>query len=140
MHISEKLKEYLADSKIVCASNIIVTDLENIQLVELSNNNVPKITPNDKLSNDILDLIKKWNSYDIDKSDLFCVMNYYCLNLIKNDTNNYSAQMIYPLFNKDNKLLGLIIFFRTSKNYIISSAKPAITAVKFTNEFLNEEN
>ena len=114
MHISEKLKEYLADSKIVCASNIIVTDLENIQLVELSNNNVPKITPNDKLSNDILDLIKKWNSYDIDKSDLFCVMNYYCLNLIKNDTNNYSAQMIYPLFNKDNKLLGLIIFFRTN--------------------------
>ena len=82
MHISEKLKEYLADSKIVCASNIIVTDLENIQLVELSNNNVPKITPNDKLSNDILDLIKKWNSYDIDKSDLFCVMNYYCLNCL----------------------------------------------------------
>mgnify|MGYP001856786881 CR=1 FL=1 len=140
MHISEKLKEYLADSKIVCASNIIVTDLENIQLVELSNNNVPKITPNDKLSNDILDLIKKWNSYDIDKSDLFCVMNYYCLNLIKNDTNNYSAQMIYPLFNKDNKLLGLIIFFRTNKDYILSSTKPISTAVKFTNEFLNEEN
>lgn len=140
MHISEKLKEYLADSKIVCASNIIVTDLENVQLVELSNNNVPKITPNDKLSNDILDLIKKWNSYDIDKSDLFCVMNYYCLNLIKNDTNNYSAQMIYPLFNKDNKLLGLIIFFRTNKDYILSSTKPISTAVKFTNEFLNEEN
>ena len=140
MHISEKLKEYLADSKIVCASNIIVTDLENIQLVELSNNNVPKITPNDKLSNDILDINKKWNSYDIDKSDLFCVMNYYCLNLIKNDTNNYSAQMIYPLFNKDNKLLGLIIFFRTNKDYILSSTKPISTAVKFTNEFLNEEN
>lgn len=140
MHISEKLKEYLADSKIVCASNIIVTDLENIQLVELSNNNVPKITPNDKLSNDILDLIKKWNSYNIDKSDLFCIMNYYCLNLIKNDTNNYSAQMIYPLFNAKNELLGLIIFFRTNKDYIITSTKPAITTAKFVNNFINEEN
>ena len=68
------------------------------------------------------------------------IMNYYCLNLIKNDTNNYSAQMIYPLFNKDNKLLGLIIFFRTNKDYILSSTKPISTAVKFTNEFLNEEN
>ena len=32
MHISEKLKEYLSNSKIVCDSNIIITDLENIKL------------------------------------------------------------------------------------------------------------
>ena len=140
MHISEKLKEYLADSQIICESNIIITDLENIRLVELLNNNVPNVTPNDKLSNDILDLIKKWNSYDIAKCNLFCVMNYYCLNLIENDTNNYSAQMLFPIFNEKNKLLGLIIFFRTNKDYIISSTKPAITTAKFVNNFINEEN
>ena len=67
-------------------------------------------------------------------------MNYYSLDLIKDDTNNYSAQMIFPIFNKDNKLLGLIILFRTNKNYIISSAKPAITTAKFVNNFINEEN
>lgn len=100
----------------------------------------PNITLNDKLSNDILDLINKWNSYNVAKSNLLCIMNYYCLNLIENDSNQYSAQMIYPLFNKSNKLLGLIIFFRTSKNYIISSAKPAITTAKFINDFINEEN
>lgn len=140
MHISEKLKEYIADSKIVCESNIIITNLDSIELIELLNDNAPNITLNDKLSNDILDLIEKWNSCNIDKSNSLCIMNYYCLNLIKDDTNNYSAQMIFPLFNKGNKLLGLIIFFRTNKDYILSSTKPISTAVKFTNEFLNEEN
>ena len=139
MHISEKLKKYLYDSKIVCESNIIITDLENIKLIEL-NNNASSITSKDKLSNDILNLIKNWNSYNIDKSNLFCIMNYYCIKLIENDTNNYSAQMIFPLFNKNNKLLGLIIFFRTSKNYILSSTKPINTTVKFTNDFINKEN
>ena len=139
MHISEKLKKYLYDSKIVCESNIIITDLENIKLVEL-NNNASSITSKDKLSNDILNLIKNWNSYNIDKSNLFCIMNYYCIKLIENDTNNYSAQMIFPLFNKNNKLLGLIIFFRTSKNYILSSTKPINTTVKITNDFINKEN
>lgn len=139
MHISEKLKKYLYDSKIVCESNIIITDLENIKLIEL-NNNASSITSKDKLSNDILNLIKNWNSYNIDKSNLFCIMNYYCIKLIENDANNYSAQMIFPLFNKNNKLLGLIIFFRTSKNYILSSTKPINTTVKFTNDFINKEN
>ena len=139
MHISEKLKEYLFNSKIVCESNIIITDLENIKLVEL-NNNASSITLKDKLSNDILNLIKNWNSYNIDKSNLFCIMNYYCLNLIEDDNNNYSAQMIFPLFNKTNQLLGLIILFRTNKNYIFSSTKPISTTVKFTNDFINEES
>lgn len=139
MHISEKLKKYLYDSKIVCESNIIITDLENIKLVEL-NNNASSIISKDKLSNDILNLIKNWNSYNIDKSNLFCIMNYYCLNLIENDNNNYSAQMIFPLFNKTNQLLGLIILFRTNKNYIFSSTKPISTTVKFTNDFINEES
>ena len=139
MHISEKLKKYLYDSKSVCESNIIITDLENIKLVEL-NNNASSITSKDKLSNDILNLIKNWNSYNIDKSNLFCIMNYYCLNLIENDNNNYSAQMIFPLFNKTNQLLGLIILFRTNKNYIFSSTKPISTTVKFTNDFINEES
>ena len=35
MHISEKLKEYLSNSKIVCDSNIIITDLENIKSIIL---------------------------------------------------------------------------------------------------------
>ena len=140
MHISEKLKEYISDSKIVCESNILITNLNSIELIELLNDNAPNITLNDKLSNDILDLIEKWDSRNIDKSNLLCIMNYYSLNLIKDDTNNYSAQMIFPLFNKGNKLLGLIIFFRTNKDYILSSTKPISTAVKFTNEFLNEEN
>ena len=140
MHISEKLKEYIADSKIVCESNIIITNLDSIELIELLNDNAPNITLNDKLSNDILDLIEKWNSRNIDKNNLLCIMNYYSLDLIKDDTNNYSAQMIFPIFNKDNKLLGLIILFRTNKNYIISSAKPAITTAKFVNNFINEEN
>ena len=140
MHISEKLKEYISDSKIVCESNILITNLNSIELIELLNDNAPNITLNDKLSNDILDLIEKWNSRNIDKNNLLCIMNYYSLDLIKDDTNNYSAQMIFPLFNKDNKLLGLIILFRTNKNYIISSAKPAITTAKFVNNFINEEN
>ena len=140
MHISEKLKEYLSNSKIVCDSNIIITDLENIKLVEFIDNNTITITSNDKLSNNILDLIKIWNSYNIDKSNLFCIMNYYCIKLIENDTNNYYSQMIFPLFNKNNKLLVLIIFFRTSKNYIFSSTKPINTTVKITNDFINKEN
>ena len=140
MHISENLKEYLYNSKIVCKSNIIITDLENIKLVEFIDNNTITITSNDKLSNNIFDLIKIWNSYNIDKSNLFCIMNYYCIKLIENDTNNYSAQMIFPLFNKTNQLLGLIILFRTNKNYIFSSTKPISTTVKFTNDFINEES
>lgn len=141
MHISDKIKEYLSDSKVVCESNIIITDLKSIRLIEPFNSNSDIISSNDTLSNDILTLIQKWNSHDINKSNLFCIMNYYCLDLIENDNNNYSAQMIFPLYNnKNNELLGLIIFFRTNKNYIFSSTNPISTTVKFTNEFLNEEN
>lgn len=140
MHISQNLNQYLANSKIICGSNIIITDFEKIRLAELSNDNIaPNITVNDELSDDILNLIKKWNSYNIDKSNLFCIMNYYCLNLIKHDSNNYSSQMIFPLFNKKNKLLGLLILFRTTKNYIISSTKSAITMAKSVNNFINNE-
>lgn len=141
MHISEKIKEYLSDSKVVCESNIIITDLKSIRLIEPFNSNSDIISSNDTLSNDILTLIQKWNSHDINKSNLFCIMNYYCLDLIEDDNNNYSAQMIFPLYNdKNNELLGLIIFCRTNKNYIFSSTNPISTTVKFINEFLNEEN
>lgn len=140
MHISEKLKEYLSDSKNVCESNIIITDLENVKFIELLNGNTQNITLDNNLSDEILDLIKTWNSYNIDKNNLFCIMNYYCLQLIENDTIHYSAQMIFPLFNTKNELLGLIIFFRTNKDYIITSTKPAITTAKFVNNFINEEN
>ena len=61
MHISEKLKEYLSDSKNVCESNIIITDLENIEFVNLLNGNTQNITLNNKLSDEILDLIKILN-------------------------------------------------------------------------------
>lgn len=42
MRISEKLKEYISDSKIICESNIIITNLESIELIELLNDSTPK--------------------------------------------------------------------------------------------------
>ncbi len=139
MHITEKLKNYIINSKEVCNSNIVITDLKNIQLVELLNKDYSYITAGSNLSQEILDLIKSWKSYNIDKSELLCIFNYQCLKIFRNDTNNYSSQMIFPLFN-DNNLLGLIIFFRINGDYILSSAKSAKSLVKFTNEILNKEN
>lgn len=139
MLISEKLKQYISSSKIVCDSNIIITDLENVTLIELLDKDSTQIATNKLLSKDILSIIKNWNSFNLTKSELFCIMNYNCIKLFENDTNNYSAQMIFPLFNK-NKLLGLIILFRTNNNYVVTSLKPANSLVHFTNEILNEEN
>ena len=138
MHIFEKLKTYISNSKIVCKSNIMITDLNKIQLLDVLDNDIQKITISDYLNEDILDIINLWNSNNCSKSNLFCVLNKKCFKLFKDDHNLYSAQMIFPLFN-NNTLNGLIIFSRTTSDYIETSIKSVSGMIKFTNEIINKE-
>lgn len=139
MHISEKLKKYISNSKNVCHSNILITDLKGIKLNECLDKSSSSIVTSDNLNIDILKLISCWNSNNVSKSELICIMNQDCFKIFKDDINTYSAQMIFPL-HQNNTLLGLMIFYRTNNNYIISSIKSVYSLVNFTNKIINEEN
>lgn len=138
MYISEKLRQYISNSKIVSNSNIIITDLTEIKLSEILEKDVNRISISKLISKDLESLIAHWDSENGIKNDMFCVLNKKCLEIFEDDKNEYSAQMIFPLLSH-NELFGLIIFFRTDMNYIATSLKSVVPVIKFTNVFLNEE-
>lgn len=141
MQITDKLQEYVKNSITSSSSSILITDLESIRLLEISSKDEQKITTTTtKLNFEILDLIDSWKHTYLDKSSLFCVLNVKCFKLFENDTNEYSSQMIFPLYKSDNQdeIIGLIIFFRTNLNYIPSSIKSVSSFTKFVNQFILE--
>lgn len=102
MQLSEKALSYLSSIGLPAAinSNVLITDLENIiytATVDLNDYYFSKT-----ISTDLLTLIKKWQKLPV-AEDVFFMQNNPSLKIINNDTQRYSAQMIFPIY-LDNKI------------------------------------
>lgn len=135
MNISSELKKYLNESRQNLESNILCTDLNNILLctTDIDDN----YFSNKEISNELLSIINSWKDV-LFKEQLIMIYNLCCIPLVKNDKTHYYSQMILPICHYD-KLDGLLIFFRKDRNYIPSSAKPALTTKDFV-EKLTDNN
>lgn len=136
MKISKTIINYLSDSYSMLKSNIIITDLSSIIL----SNNKELSCINTPLSNELKKLIIKWKSSANSEQYLLLIDNF--INVCNNDSYSYMGQMIFPIFH-NNKLDGLLIFFRDKQNFIQSSLKYAKTIKHFTqiftdNDFIDE--
>lgn len=136
MQVSEKLVELLHNFNIPnLNSNFLMSDL--YQILYTTTNKLDDYYWHKPLSEDIKDLAVKW-SYEDFSEDLFLVLNDNLKQIIQNDSTNYSAQMIFPIYiNK--KLDGFVFFFRTSGDYIASSSKAPKTVRNFIQKHLNDE-
>lgn len=135
MQITETLINYLKDSHLQLNSNVLLTDLNKIILADIFSFNDHYL--NQPLNSELLDLIQDWKDKSY-SNELSLILNNNPKKFIINDTTNYSAQMIFPIFHKDI-LQGLLLFFRTTGNYIKSSSKAPRT-IKFFIEKMLEKN
>ena len=135
MQITETLINYLKDCHLQLNSNVLLTDLNKIILADTFSCN--GIYINKPLDNELLDLIQDWKDKDY-SNQLSLILNNNLKKFIINDTVKYSAQMIFPIFHNEI-LQGLLLFFRTTGNYINSSSKAPRT-IKFFIEKMLEKN
>lgn len=135
MQITETLINYLKDSHLQLNSNVLLTDLNKIILADTFSFN--EIYLDQPLNNELLDLIQDWKDKGY-SNQLSLILNHNLKKFITNDIANYSAQMIFPIFH-DDILQGLLLFFRTTGNYIKSSSKAPRT-IKFFIEKMLEKN
>lgn len=135
MQITETLINYLKDSHLQLNSNVLLTDLNKIILADIFSFNDHYL--NQPLNSELLDLIQDWKDKSY-SNELSLILNNNPKKFIINDTTNYSAQMIFPIFHNDI-LQGLLLFFRTNGNYIKSSSKAPRT-IKFFIEKMLEKN
>lgn len=112
-----------------------MTDLNKIILADTFSFN--DIYLDQLLNNKLLDLIQDWKDKSY-SNQLSLILNHNLKKFITNDTANYSAQMFFPIFH-DDLLQGLLLFFRTTGNYIKSSSKAPRT-IKFFIEKMLEKN
>ncbi|MDO5556640.1 MAG: hypothetical protein Q4G05_00120 [Clostridia bacterium] len=138
MKFPDNLLEYLSDSVNVLQAGILVTDLTNIVYSNVSYYNFPDTYANKEISTDIKNTISKWsNTKDFEES-FFEMRTTDTINIINNDTSNYTGQIIFPIYHK-GKLAGTFICFRLHKDYVDTSVKPAMTTRHFV-ELMSNDN
>lgn len=137
MQISNQLKKYIISSVQISKSNIIITDLQKVNLVETMNEQENRRIDNYLLNSEIVKIIDKWKIF---QPNLYLLLNREeCLKIFQEDSINYSCQMLFPIFVRE-KLVGLLILFRTSGNYIASSIKSTENLRKFISKFIEDTN
>lgn len=87
--------------------------------------------------NELLDLIQDWKDKGY-SNQLSLILNNNLKKFIMNDIVKYSAQMIFPIFHNEI-LQGLLLFFRTTGNYINSSSKAPRTIQFFIEKMLEKD-
>ena len=118
MQVSEKCVKLLKSFNVSdLKSNVLIADLKTIQYGTVDEKNDPTLDYDDywhkSLSTDMLDLIQDWKNKEFSE-DLYLLLNDNLKQIVENDKVKYSSQMIFPLFF-DNKLDGLVIFFKTKR-------------------------
>ncbi len=134
MQLNKNLISYLDKSNIneTINSNFLITDLEKIIYTSTDERNNDYLLKT--LNSDLISLIEKWNCLEMSEKIIF-VENNPTISIINNDTHNYSAIMIFPIYI-DAKIEGLAIYFRNYGNYINSSQKAPNTIRKWIMKFL----
>ena len=96
MHLSEEVISYIKTVNIpkTINSNFLISDLEKIIYTDTYEDDYYISKP---LNNNLLSLIEKWKKLPISE-DLLFIENDSTIKLIDNDIENYSAQMIFPIY------------------------------------------
>lgn len=113
-------------------SNFLITDLEKIIYAENYDSKYDYESNN--LSQNLISLINKWNILPISE-DVFLVENNPSLKITNNDTEPYSALMVFPIY-LNKKIEGAVICFREKGNYIASSSKAPNTIRKWLMKYM----
>lgn len=129
MELTKQALDYIKLSKIsqcIC-SNFLITDLTKVIYTETYDS---KCNYQSKyLSHNITSLIDKWNILPVSE-EISLIENNPSIQIVHNDTEKYSAMMIFPIY-LDRKISGMAIYFRGNGNYISSSSKAPNTIRKF---------
>lgn len=129
MKLTKQALDYIKLSKIskCIGSNFLIADLTKVIYTETYDS---KFNYQSKyLSHNITSLINKWNILPVSE-EIYLIENNPSIQIIDNDTEKYSAIMIFPIY-LDKKISGVIIYFRENGNYISSSSKAPNTIRKF---------
>lgn len=140
MQLSKKVIHYLSTLGLPDSikSNFLIADLEKI--IYTATDYSDEYYSSKPLSTDLLALIEDWKKLPISE-DIFFMENNSTKKIIHNDSQKYSAQMIFPLYVEEgeDKLQGLTIYFRNYGDYIKSSPKAPNTMRKWIMSFMGKE-
>lgn len=96
MHLSEEVISYIKTVNIpkTINSNFLISDLDKIIYTATYEDDyyISKL-----LNSNLLTLIEKWKQLPVSE-DLLFMENDSTIKLIDNDIENYSAQMIFPIY------------------------------------------
>ena len=96
MHLSEEVISYIKTVNIpkTINSNFLISDLDKIIYATTYEDDYYISKP---LNSNLLTLIEKWKQLPVSE-DLLFMKNDSTIKLIDNDIENYSAQMIFPIY------------------------------------------
>lgn len=109
MQLSKEAISYIESIDIykTINSNFLVSDLEKI--IYATTYEKDEYYLSNPLNNDLLSLIEKWKQLPISENLLF-MENISTLKLVDNDSENYTAQMIFPLYLDNSiKQIGYLL-------------------------------
>lgn len=135
MEINSKLTNFLNDAHKLSQCNILLTDKSKFIFTSLCFENDIFIRKN--ISNDLINLTKLF----IDDSNFAYTTisgENCCIPLLGNESINYTAQMILPIFHKE--LDGFLVFFSTDRKYLESNLRFARTTQHFTEKLSDDCN
>lgn len=127
MEINFKLTNFLNDAHKLSQCNILLADKNKFIFTSLCSKGDIFIGRN--IGNDILRLT---NLFVKDPNFSYTTIyneNPY-ISLLGNETINYTAQIILPIFHE--KLDGFLVFFSTDRKYLVSNLRFAKTTKYFT--------
>lgn len=116
-------------------SNFLITDLKKIIYAESYDSKYSYQSK--QLSNNITSLIHKWSNLPMSE-EISLMENNPSIQIVNNDTEKYSAMMIFPIY-LDAKMAGVVIYFREKGNYIKSSSKAPNTIRKWIMKFMGND-
>ena len=127
MKINDTLTKFLNDSQKLSQCNILLSDTNRFIFTSLCFKN--DIFIDKPISND-LNGLKKLFIQDYSFSYTTISSEHSCISLIGNESINYTAQIILPIFHES--LDGFLIFFSTDRKYLESNLRYARTTQYFT--------
>lgn len=97
MHLSEEVIGYIKTTDIpkTINSSFLISDLEKIIYAATYENDDYYISK--PLNSDLLTLVEEWKHLPVSENLLF-IENNSTIKLIDNDIENYSSQMIFPIY------------------------------------------
>lgn len=137
MKLTQKTLNYIKQSKIsqCINSNFLIADLKRVIYTE---NYDSKFSYQYKyLSDNITSLIDMWNVLPISEQ-VSLIENNPTIQIVNDDTEKYSAMMIFPIY-LNKQIEGVIIYFREKGNYISSSSKAPNTIRKWIMKFMGSD-